>query len=70
MIDVTTTVADEQLEATVDGEIATFDAWFQGRGNSPLVKSEIAILKTYFWYKLKGHAAPAEASSVESSHGA
>lgn len=67
MIDVTTQSSDEALEGTVDAEIRAFDKWFQAKGNDPLVKSEVAILKTYFWYKLKGHAAPAEAQSVESS---
>jgi hypothetical protein len=54
MIEVTTTTPVEEQEKTVDEEIAAFDAWFQSRGNQPLVKSERAILKTYFWYKLRG----------------
>ncbi len=54
MIEVKTDVQVEEQEKTVDEEIAAFDAWFQSKGNDPLVKSERAILKTYFWYKLRG----------------
>ena len=49
------------LLAAVTEEISEFDKWFQSLGNQPLVKSETAILKTYFAYKLglaKGAEAP------------
>jgi len=36
----------------VSAEIEEFDGWFRSVGNEPLVKSEIAILKTYFAWKL------------------
>jgi hypothetical protein len=53
MIEVTTNSSSEAHESDVDAEIAAFDTWFQGRGNEALVKSERAILKTYFWFKLR-----------------
>jgi hypothetical protein len=46
--------AEEQsLEAAVNEDIQRFDEWFKAKGNDPLVRSEIAILKTFVWYKLK-----------------
>lgn len=41
------------LEAKVDELLKDFDAWFQGRENEPLVRSERAILKTFCYYLAK-----------------
>lgn len=42
------------LEAAVDADIKAFDAWFrENKGAEPLVRSEVAILKTYLWFKMK-----------------
>jgi hypothetical protein len=38
--------------ALANQEIAEFERWFMGLGNEPLSKSESAILRTYFAYKL------------------
>ena len=47
--------ADGQpLEDAVEQDIRKFEEWFKAKGNDPLVKSEIAILKTYCYYKTKG----------------
>jgi hypothetical protein len=54
MITIQSTCNDESLEADVDQDIAAFDAWFQARGNEPVVKFEKAILKTFLFFKLKG----------------
>lgn len=40
------------LEGEVTTDILAFDAWFKARGNESLVRSEVAILKTYCFYKL------------------
>lgn len=53
MIQVQSTIPKEALEEGVDQEIQEFDAWFQSLGNSPLVKGERAIIKTYLAWKLK-----------------
>jgi hypothetical protein len=37
-------------EETVDKVIGEFDAWFQAKGNDPIVRSERAIVKTFCWY--------------------
>lgn len=39
-----------ELEKESDRELAEFDAWFQSKGNSPLVRSEKAIVKTFLYY--------------------
>lgn len=41
-----------QLEAAVDADIAKFDEYFQRElQNAPLIKSEVAVLKTYLYWK-------------------
>ena len=40
------------IEEIVDEEIEKFNLWFRGLGNDPLVRSEIAAVKTFLWYKL------------------
>jgi hypothetical protein len=42
----------DDLHVAVAKEIEEFDHWFQSQGNEPLVRSEVAILKTYFAWKL------------------
>lgn len=37
-------------EEVVDKLIGEFDAWFQAKGNDPIVKSERAIIKTFSWF--------------------
>lgn len=37
-------------EDHVDTLLKEFDAWFQQRGNQPMVRSERAILKTFCWF--------------------
>jgi len=54
MITVNTTEPAEKLEEEVDGELRLFEEWFKAQGNDPLVRSEKAILKTYFFWKVKG----------------
>lgn len=44
----------EQLEGAVNEDIRAFDTFFQSLGNDPMVRSEVAIIKTYLHYKLKG----------------
>ena len=46
--------AHKTLEATVDADIRKFEEYFKGLGNDPLVRSEVAILKTYLHYKING----------------
>lgn len=40
------------VEYLVDEDIRKFDEHFQSLGNSPLVRSEIASIKTYLHFKL------------------
>lgn len=54
MLAVTAQCKPEQLEQSVNDDIRRFEAWFQGLGNDPMVRSEVAILKTYLYWKLKG----------------
>lgn len=63
------------LELSVNDDIIAFEKWFMGQGNDILVRSEVAILKTYLWFKTHptevAHALaqpPVEISS-EDSHG-
>lgn len=39
-------------EKVVDADIESFNKWFQGLGNDPLIKSERAIIKTWLAWKL------------------
>jgi hypothetical protein len=39
-----------QQEEKVNTLINEFDEWFQTKGNDPIVRSERAILKTFFWW--------------------
>ncbi len=39
-----------EVEKKVDALISEFDRWFQGKGNDPLVRSEIAAIKTFCWF--------------------
>ena len=42
----------KELEKEVDGDIAAFNEWFQGEGkNDPMTPAEVAIIKTYLWWK-------------------
>jgi len=44
----------EGVEAAVDAEIETFNQFFQSElKNEPLLKSEIALLKTYLFWKTR-----------------
>lgn len=45
-------VAPQEVEGAIDEDITTFGAFFESLGNDPLVRSEKAILKTYFAWKL------------------
>jgi hypothetical protein len=38
------------VEQKVDELLNAFDAWFQSKGNAPLIKTERAILKTLAWW--------------------
>lgn len=42
-----------KLEEDVEADIKTFETWFQSLDNDPLVRSEVAILKTYLYWKLR-----------------
>lgn len=54
MIQIHSDGPDETLEKDVEEDIKDFDEWFQTLGNDPLVRGEVAILKTYLWRKIKG----------------
>jgi len=54
MIEVKATCSDGALEHAVNEDIAHFEEWFRGLKNDPLVRSEVAILKTYLFWKVKG----------------
>lgn len=41
----------QSLEATVEADLRQFEGWFMRLGNEPLVRSEVAILKTYLRFK-------------------
>lgn len=42
----------DALEAIVEEDLKSFDAFFQGKvDNSPLRQEEKALLKTYLWWK-------------------
>ena len=57
-IDVKISSEKDAHEATVDADIASFDAWFQGLGNDALVRSEKAVIKTYLFFKTRVEGAP------------
>lgn len=42
----------KDLEEIVADDLARFNAWFQEQGNDPLVHVEVAILKTYLYWKV------------------
>ena len=47
-------VVPEGVEAAIDEEIAAFDQFFQTElKNEPLIRSEIAVLKTYLSWKTR-----------------
>lgn len=54
MVEVKAECAPEDLERTVMADIGSFDTWFRSLGNEALVRPEIAILKTYLHWKIKG----------------
>lgn len=56
MITLNSTEPLEGQEAEVDEDIRLFEEWFKKQGNDPLVRSEIAILKTYAYFKLRGQS--------------
>ena len=43
----------ELSETAADEDIRAFGEWFQSQGNDPLVRSEVAILKTYLFFKTR-----------------
>ena len=45
-------VPKEQQGPAMTGELQRFEAWFKAQGNSPLVRAEQAILRTYLAWKL------------------
>lgn len=53
----------EELNKEVEGDLQEFEKWFVALGNDPLVRSEIAILKTYLFYKATNAASSASRSS-------
>jgi hypothetical protein len=55
------------LESTVEEDIRAFETWFRAKGNDPLVRSEIAILKTYLYFKT--HNEGDEGDGPETSRG-
>jgi len=57
----------KELESAIDVDIASFNDCFQRElGNEPLVRSELAILKTYLWWKTHSEKfnAPQEDAAV------
>jgi len=61
------TLTGADLEAAVDADIAKFDSAFQTElKNDPLVRSEIAILKTYLFWKANSEKfnAPQESPAI------
>jgi hypothetical protein len=50
-------VEDQKLAEAMDVELHSFEQWFRGKGNDPLVGVERAILKTYLAWKLRYEAA-------------
>lgn len=55
------------LESAVEEDIRSFETWFRDKGNDPLVRSEIAILKTYLWWKT--HSEGDQDNGPETSRG-
>ncbi len=54
--------SDQDLNAMIDEEIAAFDKYFQSIGNGPLIKFEVAAIKTFLMWKTHGEQrAPSEA---------
>jgi hypothetical protein len=52
-ITVTSPTEDKKLvEQLADKDIERFNRWFQALGNDPLLKSEVAIIKTFLYFKL------------------
>lgn len=45
-------VPRSELESVVNQEIVEFDRFFQGLGNDKIVRSEVAIIKTFLAWKL------------------
>ena len=54
MLEVRTTCDPATVEKDVEEDIREFEHWFQSLDNDPLVRSEVAILKTYLFWKLRG----------------
>jgi hypothetical protein len=54
--------SDKDLNEMIDAEIAEFNRYFQSIGNDPLIKFEIAAIKTFLMWKTHGEQrAPSEA---------
>ncbi len=47
-------LSDKDAAEEIDEELKTFDEYFQSIGNDPLVKFEIAAIKTFLLWKVKG----------------
>ena len=54
MLEVKLTGESADLEVEVRQDLQSFEVWFQGLGNGPLVKPEVAILRTYLYWKFRG----------------
>lgn len=65
MISIQSTCENKDLEGAVGDDLHSFEEWFKSLGNDPLVKGEIAILKTYLWWKLKGTKDGSQSSSPD-----
>lgn len=42
-----------ELEQVVDEDIMEFNEYFKELGNDPIVRSEVAIIKTYLHWKMR-----------------
>lgn len=49
-----------ELAKGMEAEIDSFEKWFEGQGNAPLVNVERAIVRTYLAWKLRYEEAPTE----------
>lgn len=54
MLEVRATCPPAELEQVVNDDLRRFETWFKTLGNDPLVRSEVAILKTYLFWRIRG----------------
>lgn len=47
-------LSGDELLSVVNEDLKAFNEYFQGLGNDPLVRGEVAIISTYLHWKIRG----------------